>query len=312
LWELANSTHSNTLKKTDFTHKYRRLAEEFETTKRGMKDEINSDDLNEEVKTQNAGKRRGEDTKGKSEYVNPTAKRKCHRWPLYGSGHLHKLAMWQAKPRQEVCDAIDSNKHLESEVGCTVLLNTTICSLTKTQCDTNVTLFAQRYALYADCDLTNACAVISFEVAQHFLGRKTFPSDTVLAELIEKSASKTRYIRMQLKMEPDNYEEIDLNDMLRKIEDLYNDNTQRETLVNVFPVLNEINQDPLNFLAWATYYGVFTDESFFTLLQKRVETTIKEKGICALSFFLRSHYITGYFDKEVIFPLSLYNLSSST
>jgi hypothetical protein len=100
--------------------------------------------------------------------------------------------------------------------------------------------------------------------------------------------------------------------MLRKIEELYNEITQRETLVNVFPVLNENNQNPLNFLEWATYYGVFTDEVFFTLLQERVETTIKEKGICALSFFLRSHYITGYFDREVMFLLSLYNLSSST
>ncbi len=61
------------------------------------------------------------------------------------------------------------------------------------------------------CVLTNACAVISFEVAQYFPERKTFPSDTVLAELIEKSASKMRYIRGQLKMVLDKYEEIDLD-----------------------------------------------------------------------------------------------------
>ena len=44
LRKLAKTTQSNTSKEVDFTDKYRRLAEEFETTKRGMKDEINSDD----------------------------------------------------------------------------------------------------------------------------------------------------------------------------------------------------------------------------------------------------------------------------
>jgi hypothetical protein len=157
--------------------------------------------------------------------------------------------------------------------------------------------------------LTNACAVISFDVVQYALAHKKFPCDAVLAELIEKSASRTRFMRQQLAMDPDKYEEIDLDEMLHKIAGLYNNLPKRETFVKVFP---PDSHNPVNFLTWTPYNGVFTDEDFFARLQERVETTVEEQGICALSFYLRSHYITGCFDGEVIIPLSLCNLSSST
>ncbi len=326
---LTNSTQANTSKTAEFTAKYQVLMTEFETIALRKKDGVNSGDLDEtsferftssgdpsndtttgkdsDKKATNTRKRQDASTKKKD--VNTSNKTKKTRWPLYGDGMLYKLTMWQSKPRQEVCDAIDAGIQSEIMVGSHVLLRTTPCSLTNPRGDTYVSLFAQRATLLADCDLTNACAVISFDVAQYALAHKKFPCDAVLAELIEKSASKTRFMRQQLVMDPNKYEEIDLDEMLHKIEGLYNNLTKRETLVKVFP---PDSHNPVNFLSWATHHGVFTDEDFFTILQERVETTIKEQGICALSFYLRSHYITGCFDGEVIIPLSLCNLSSST
>jgi hypothetical protein len=145
--------------------------------------------------------------------------------------------------------------------------------------------------------LTNACAVISFEVAQYALAHNNFPCDTVLAGLIEKSANKTRFMRQKLNLVPDKYEEIDLDEMLHVIAGLYKNITTREPFVQVFP---RDNHNPVNFLTWSTFHGLFTNEDFFKLLQERVEATIQERGICALSFYLRSHYITGYFDTQVL------------
>jgi hypothetical protein len=97
-------------------------------------------------------------------------------------------------------------------------------------------------------------------VAQYPLAHKKFPCDAVLAELIEKSASKTRFMRQQLEMDPDKYKKIDLDEMLHKIVGLYNNLTKRETLVKLFP---PDSHNPVNFLSWTTYHGVFTDEDFF-------------------------------------------------
>jgi hypothetical protein len=268
---------------------------------KGANDTRDTNDNTRSIPPKKTRKRRGAGTKDKDVCVSPPTKTKKTRWPLYGNGILYKLPMWQAKPRQEVCDAIDAGTQPESEVGCHVLSHTTSCSLTNPRCDTYVSLFAQRSTLLADCDLTNACAVISFEVAQYVLAHHNFPCDTVLAGLIEKSANKTRFMRQMLRLVPDKYEEIDLDEMLHVIAGLYNNVTMREPLVKVFP---RDNHNPVNFLTWSTFHGVFTNEDFFKLLQERVEATIKKRGICALSFYLRSHYITGYFNTQV--PIFLF------
>jgi hypothetical protein len=92
---------------------------------KGADDTRDTNDNTRSIPPKKTRKRRAAGSKDKDSYVSPHTKSKKARWPLYGNGILYKLPMWQAKPRQIVCDAIDAGTQPESEVGCHVFSHTT-------------------------------------------------------------------------------------------------------------------------------------------------------------------------------------------
>jgi hypothetical protein len=143
----------------------------------------------------------------------------------------------------------------------------------------------------ANVDLTNASAVISYDVAQHYLSQG-IPTISQLNSIIEKAAPKMRFIRELLTMNPDKYENVDMDELLCLLVSLFEE--KPVTFRKWFPI-----RDAQHLGLNSTFHGDITEELDFKNLQDFIEGRTKSHTRTGLSFWFKGQAITGCFDVEV-------------
>ncbi len=144
-------------------------------------------------------------------------------------------------------------------------------------------------------DLTNACSVISRELALQFLSGTIRLDKATLERIFAASAPKMRLMRERLGMDPDAYEQLDLDEIMDNIEQWYIDD--KKAVQSTFPTHKEEH-----FLVWQTFGGPVTMEAVFLDIQTLVEAQLASKVKVAVTIWFRYHFITGCFDREVRSP----------
>ena len=143
----------------------------------------------------------------------------------------------------------------------------------------------------AKVDLTNASTIISYDVAQHYLSQG-IPTIKQLSSIIEKAAPKMRFIREQLFMNPDKYENVDMDELLCLLVNLFQDNP--DAFRKWFPI-HDVQHLGLN----SAFHGDIMEEPDFAKLQDFIEGRTKSHPRTGMSFWFKGQAITGCFDVEV-------------
>ena len=102
-----------------------------------------------------------------------------------------------------------------------------------------------------------------------------------------------RFIRELLRMEPDDYENVDLNELLFHLANLLQDDH------SLFRKWFPIHDDSLLRKFNSAFHGDISQESDFVKLQNDVESRTKAQPRTGLSFWFKGQAITGCFDAEV-------------
>ena len=164
--------------------------------------------------------------------------------------------------------------------------------------DNQIVLFAQREELRARCkqhDLTNACPQISFEVAHSFLANGV-PTNEELACILANAAPRMRFMRAKLNHNPDLTETACLIDVLTAWKAIYEEGgDEKVQFQKWFPNFKE---DYI--MHWEIAQGSFSgNPNMHIQFKESVENRLKDHERCAVSIYLKGHYITGCFDTEV-------------
>ncbi len=202
---------------------------------------------------------------------------------LYGGGGLEMLYMHQGQPRQKILDSIIARITLQSQVLYSILI--IFCSrlvVILVSCT-----FLQFKKQLKFVDLTNGSAVISYDVAQHFIANGV-PTTSELDRIIELSASKIFFIRELLKPKEE-CANVDLGELLTCLSSLRDE--QPKTFKARFPL-----HDAGLFANFTTIHGSIVVENDFENFQARIEDRCKTNKRCALSFWFKGQAITGCFE----------------
>ena len=149
-------------------------------------------------------------------------------------------------------------------------------------------------------DLTNACSLISLEVAFTFF-QNGVPDANELATRFEQTAPKLRYMRNFMGEPPEGL--VCAEELIFKLGELRDGADTSEKYRQYFPNYQDQHLEILQF-----HEGHMLEIADRKLLQERVEEILNRATTerCAISIFLNGHTITGCFDVPVRY-LSSYN-----
>jgi len=133
--------------------------------------------------------------------------------------------------------------------------------------------------------------MISYDVAQHVIVKDT-PTVKDLNSIIEKSAPKMQFIRTKLGSQPEDYENVDMDELLFKLAEYRNEDPSG--FQTWFPL-----HDDLHCVHYSTFEGNIFQDIDFQNLQARVEGRLKTHRRCALSFWHKAQAVTGCFSTRV-------------
>jgi hypothetical protein len=141
-----------------------------------------------------------------------------------------------------------------------------------------------------ESNLTNACSMISFMIAQWFLATTGKPTSTQLCTIIRTSAPRMRVLRGKLGFDEDKLDEVDLHDLRRIIQAWYLGD--QDSFDSTIP--NMIRD---KFMQIRTVDEIIV-QSIPSLpgIKKAIEGVIVRNPRCAVSITFNAHTITGCFD----------------
>jgi hypothetical protein len=142
----------------------------------------------------------------------------------------------------------------------------------------------------ASTDLTNACSMISLEVAFNFF-QNGVPNAKELATIFEKTAPKLRYMRNFMGIAPGGL--VCAEELIYKLGELRDRADTSEIYKQYFPNYQDTHLETMQY-----YEGRMFELADRKLLQERVEERLNRATTerCAISIFLNGHTITGCFD----------------
>ena len=149
-------------------------------------------------------------------------------------------------------------------------------------------------------DLTNACSLISLEVAFTFF-QNGVPDANELATIFEQTAPKLRYMRNFMGEPPAGL--VCAEELIFKLGELRDGADTSEIYKQYFPNYQDQHLELGHY-----HEGGMFELADRILLQERVEEKLNDTatGRCAISILLNGHTITGCFDVPVRY-LSSYN-----
>jgi hypothetical protein len=141
-----------------------------------------------------------------------------------------------------------------------------------------------------ETNLTNACSMISFMIAQWFLAATGKPTSTQLCMIIRTSAPKMRVLREKLGYDADKLGEVDLHDLRRVIQIWYL--SDQDSFDSTFP---KMIRDKFMQIRTVDETVVRSIPSL-PEIKKAIEGVIVRNPRCAVSITFNAHNITGCFD----------------
>jgi hypothetical protein len=149
-------------------------------------------------------------------------------------------------------------------------------------------------------DLTNACSLISLEVAFTFF-QNGVPDAKELATIFEQTAPKLRYVRSCMGIAPEGI--VCTEELIHKLGELRDGADTSAKYRQYFP-----NYQDQHLKIMQCREGDMFELADRKRLQERVEEKLNDAATerCAISILLNGHTITGCFDVPVRY-LSCYN-----
>jgi hypothetical protein len=150
-----------------------------------------------------------------------------------------------------------------------------------------------------EVDLTNACSVISFWVAQRYLVNGS-PDKEELEKIFAKAAPQVGFVRILLGMDPSFTQDVDLYDLMNALK-------------------KNLEDDPFDFEKWFPHVvpeNVLNTHMFdeevkrdqpLPILRQWLVDVIKKTGTCAVSILFNEHIATGCFSFKVWFHEHIVN-----
>ncbi len=142
-----------------------------------------------------------------------------------------------------------------------------------------------------ESNLTNACSMISFMIAQWFLATTGKPTSTQLCSIFRDSAPRMRVLREKLGFDADKLQEVDLHDLRRFIQTWYL--RDRDSFDSTFPKI----LIPEKFMQIRTVdETVVQSTPELPVIKRAIEDANVHNPRCAVSITFNTHTITGCFD----------------